>query len=107
MRPKTLTQTGVGTSTAYPIDWRQQNFQVSLGGSVSGTATYTVQHTFDNILDPAVGAGGATWYNHSFLAGQTGSADGNYAFPVTGIRINQTAGTGTTSLRVVQTGDGG
>lgn len=98
MRPRTITQTGVGTSAPFPVDWRQQNFQVSLMCVVTGTVTYTIEHTLDNIVDGET----PTWFPHSTLAGISATADGNYAFPITAWRVNVTAGTGSVAVKFVQ-----
>jgi hypothetical protein len=51
-------------------------------------------------------ASAATWFQHSTLSAQTSNANGNYAFGVTGIRLNVTAGssTGQTTMTLVQAG---
>lgn len=67
-------------------------FNVGFGAVVSGTVTYTIEHTFN----------GVDFFDHEFLVGQTTSQDGNYAFPVAGIRINVTAGTGSVVLTTIQ-----
>lgn len=84
--------TGVSVSPAFLLNWRQTNFQVSLGLSLSGTINVTVQHTFDNVRD--VATSDWTWWPHTSLVTKTSSADGNYAFPVTATRIlvNSTSG---------------
>ena len=58
-----------------------------------------MQHTFD---DPGVGF--TTWFNHPSIATLSANADGNYAFPVTGIRVSVASGGGTATLSVVQAG---
>lgn len=98
MRPRKIVQTGVGTSAPFPVDWRQQNFQVSLMCEVEGTVTYTIQHTLDNVLNNET----ALWFDNATLANKTTTADGNYAFPITAFRVNVTAGTGTVTVRFVQ-----
>lgn len=55
---------------------------VSSGASL----TYSVQVT----ADPLPTANG-NWNNHDTLNAQTGSANGNVAFPITGLRLNVTA----------------
>lgn len=99
MRPVTVSVTGVGTSAVVPLDYLQDTFKVGFGAVVSGTATYTIQHTFDNVLDSTVTP---TWFNHADVVGATTSRDGNYAFPVRGMRVNLTVGTGTVTLTVLQ-----
>jgi hypothetical protein len=91
MRPKSVTQTGTGTTAWFPLDRMQAPFNVGIGVVlVSGTATYTVEHTFDNVLDPAVVSPVA--FPNSGLTAQTTSKDGNYAAPVCAVRLNVTAG---------------
>lgn len=82
--------TGVGTSeTIIPI---QGDPAIGFGCIVDGTATYSVQHTF----------GEGVWFDHGTVAGASANGDGNYAFPVVGIRLNVTAGTGTVKLITAQ-----
>lgn len=68
----------------FPMNWRQNPFSVSVGVDITGTIDYTVQHTFDDVFDTSVTP---SWFNHSSIAGKTADADGNYAYPVTGVRV--------------------
>ena len=101
MRPITQSQTGAGSTTAVPMDHYISPFNVGFGVVVSGVVTYTVQHTFDNVFDTSVTP---TWFNHPVIAAQTTNQDGNYAFPVTAIRLTVTAGAGTATITMVQAG---
>ncbi len=74
-------------------------FNVGFGVIVTGTVNYTVQHTFD---DPAVGF--STWFSHPTVANETTNMDGNYAFPVTGIKLLVNSGDGTATLKLIQAG---
>jgi len=56
---------------------------------VSGTATYTVQHTFDDVFDTSVTP---VAFDNASIAAQTTNKDGNYAFPVRALRLTVTAG---------------
>jgi hypothetical protein len=102
MRPISVSVTGVGTSSVIVPDHQTSPFNVGLGCKVTGTATYSVEHTFDDVFSPTFTPASATWIANSGLTAKTATADGNYAFPVTGIRLNVTAGTGTVTLTVVQ-----
>ncbi len=104
MRPMVTSKTGTGASSVLVLDHYRNPFNVGLAVVVSGTVTYTVQHTFDDVLDASVTP---TWFSHEQLAGQVAAADGNYAFPVRGIRLNVTAGTGTATLTAIQAGSPG
>lgn len=99
MRVQTVSRTAAGSSSALVMNTNTNPFNVGFGVTVSGTVNYTVQHTFD---DPGVGF--TTWFNHPTAASLTAAADGNYAFPVTGIRITVNSGSGTATLRLVQAG---
>jgi archaellum component FlaF (FlaF/FlaG flagellin family) len=101
MRPITQSQTAAGSTTAVPMDHYISPFNVGFGVVVSGTVNYTVQHTFSNIFDTAVTP---TWFNHPVIAAQTTNQDGNYAFPVTAIRLTVNSGTGTATITLVQAG---
>jgi hypothetical protein len=90
-----------------PLSLNADPFNVGIGCDVSagGSLTYTVQHTFDDVFSPTFTAAGATWYSNSTLVAQTTDKDGNYAFPVTGIRITVTAWTsGSVTMTVIQAG---
>lgn len=100
MRPQSVTVTGVATSAWIPLDTKQTPFNVGLGVVInSGTATYTVQHTFNNVLAGET----ATAFDNATLAGDTTNQDGNYAFPVAAVRLNVTVSSGgTVTLHVLQ-----
>lgn len=101
MRPKKITVTGVGISAWIPLDSKQAPFSVGLGAVlVSGTATYTVQHTFDDVYDLTVVP---VAFDNAGMAGLTANKDGNYAFPVKAIRLNVTGGVApVVSLTMIQ-----
>ncbi len=85
------------------LDRSNRDFNVGLGVSLSGTATYAVQHTFENVFD--LGEDGVTAHTHSTLTGQTANADGNYTNPAFACRLDVTAHTsGTVTLNVIQAG---
>lgn len=99
MRPQIFSITGVGTSAWIPLDYRQNPFNVGFGVVVNGTITYDIEHTFDDVLQPGTTP---TAFKHASLVAQTANKDGNYAFPIKAIRINNTAGTGTTTVTLLQ-----
>jgi hypothetical protein len=99
MKLQTVSKTGTGSSSALVMNTNISPFNVGFGVIATGTVTYTVQHTFDN---PAVGF--SVWYSHPTIAAKTDNQDGNYAFPVTGIKVLVTAGDGTATLNLIQAG---
>ena len=99
MKVQIVSKTGTGSSSALVMNTNQTPFNVGFGVVVSGTVDYTVQHTFD---DPATGF--TTWFAHPTIAGKTTNQDGNYAFPVTGIKVLVNSGSGTATMNLVQAG---
>ena len=100
MRPTTVTVSSVASSNAIPMNFHVPGFGVGMGLVITGTGTYKVQHTFDNVEDPAVTP---TWFDHSVMTGLTANKDGNYAFPIRAIRLTCTAWTsGSGVLTVIQ-----
>lgn len=88
---QTVAQTGAGSTSSVKV-LPGNPFNVGFGVVVSGTVDYTVQHTFD----------GANWFDHETIAAQTANADGNYAYPVAGIRVTVNSGTGSATLTTIQ-----
>jgi hypothetical protein len=99
MKVQSVSQTGAGSTSALVMNTNCTPFNVGFGVVVTGTVNYTVQHTFD---DPAVGF--TTWFPHPTIASQATNQDGNYAFPVTGIRLTVNSGGGTAVMNLVQAG---
>jgi len=99
MKVQIITRTNVGASDALVMNTNVSPFNVGFGAVVSGVATYSVQHTFD---DPAIGF--TTWFSHPTITGESTNQDGNYAFPVTGIKLLVNSGDGTATLNLIQAG---
>jgi hypothetical protein len=99
MRPQVISLTGTGTTAWIPLDYKQNPFNVSIAAVVNGTITYDIEHTFDNVFDVAVTP---VAFKHASVVAQTTNKDGNYAFPVRAVRVNNTAGTGSTTLTILQ-----
>jgi hypothetical protein len=104
MRPITLAVTGVASSSVAPMNVNTSPFNVGFGVTVSGTVTYKVQHTFDDVWSSTFNPATANWFDHPTITGLSAAADGNYAFPVTAIRVTGTAGSGTATMRLIQAG---
>jgi hypothetical protein len=108
MRPVVLSITGVGTSNPYAVDTYISPSNMGLAVIVTGTITYKVQYTFDNVFAAGYSptAGSSNWFDHPTLVGSA-SGNSNIAYPVTGIRLLTSAGTGTATLTIIQAGGGG
>ena len=84
-------QDGVGFSE--PIDIRDStDIKISYAVSVTGSPTYTVQHSLD----------GEAFFDNPDNASKTTPNDGNYVFPVRSVRVHLVSGTGTATLYVRQ-----
>lgn len=88
---QTKSQTGVGASSATKV-LAGNPFNIGFGVVVSGTVTYTVEHTFD----------GTNFFPNDCVVDATANADGNIAFPIAGLRVNVTVGSGTATLTAIQ-----
>lgn len=104
MRPVRVSTTGISVSPPIPIDQYLNPTDIGLGVDITAPATVTIEHTFDDVWDENFNPATATWYPHPTLAAVVADADGNYAFPPTACRINQTAGAGSCILNVIQAG---
>lgn len=107
----------------FACDDNSNPFSIGFGTAfTSGTPTWTVQHTFDNVLPSATGprttgpfstaynyqSSSNVWYNHPIVsswASSSGNIDGNYAFPVSAIRLTLSAA-GTVKIQLWQSGGG-
>lgn len=107
MRPFVSSVTGVGVSSVYPPDNYVSPFNLALSVLVTGTVTYTVQYTFDDVFASGFSAASANWIDHPSLTAQSATKDSNIAYPVRGVRINVTAGSGSVRFTVIQAGGGG
>lgn len=105
MRPIRVTQTGVGNGAPMIVD-RNGRPEISLQIVTTGTVTYTVQQTLDDLENSAITP---TWFVHpdANLVAATSSQQGNYAYVPAAVRIAVTAGTGSATLTVLQAGTHG
>jgi hypothetical protein len=90
MRPKKVTVSSVAASNWLPVDYKQDPMNLSVGCVVvSGTATYSVEYTFDDVFDTAVTP---VAFALSTITAATASTSGVINQPVRAIRLNVTAG---------------
>lgn len=93
------TITGPGVTPWIATDIAQTPFNVGFGAVVTGTVSYSIEHTFDDIYNPLVTP---TAFTNVLGVGLAANKDGNYAAPVAGIRVNVASGTGSVTLTVLQ-----
>lgn len=100
------------TSPVCPIDYYISPANIALSVVVTGTITYSVQYTFDDVFAAGYNpnAAGANWTDHPTLGTQTTTKDSNISYPVRGIRIISPASpssSGIATLTIIQGGGGG
>lgn len=101
-KPATFSQTGVGSTVPWIPDVMQNPFAIGIGCVVTGTVNYSIEHTFDDVSSPTWDPAGATWFPNSGIGAKTANQDGNYAFPVSAIRLTIHSGTGGVVARLYQ-----
>ena len=104
MRQIRVSTSGVSISNPVVVDLHGRP-EISLQVDVTGSATYSVQQTLDNLYDTTITP---VWFDHpdSNLVAATADKQGNYAYVPAAIRLNQTAGAGSAVLTVIQAGLG-
>ncbi len=114
--PWRVTVTGSsGKSAPWMPDYGRDPFSIGITCNPTSTGvTYSVQHTFDPLFfdsqipgTPVVAATAATWHDHTSISSLNAAADGNYAFPVMGIRVSissASSATGAVTATFVQAG---
>lgn len=87
---------GLGSSLVFYPDIMQTPFAIGVGVVTSSSgSTYSVEHTFDYTGSSTFISTAATWFGNSGLTSLSSNGNGNYAFPVSAIRLNVTAGSST------------
>lgn len=102
--PYRVTLTTTTVSSAWNPSYFAKPFNIGVNVTTTTTnssgVSYTVQHTFDPIFEGVfsstvalVAQSAATWFPNSGLTTKSCSQDGNYAYPVVGIRLSISSGT--------------
>jgi hypothetical protein len=113
--PALLTTTGLSSTFGFPMwmpDTDVRPFNIGILVTVNSTAaTYNVEHTMDydghySSNFNGFTSSGATWFQNSGINAATSNTQGNYAYPVTAIRLNVTGGSssGTVTAKFTQAG---
>lgn len=102
MRTTQVSVTGVAASVALPLDPYTVGAPEGLFLDVGAGCTVSVEATPDNVFDPTVTPG---WFAlPAPLAGATADQAVALGFAVKALRLNQTVGANTTTLKVVSRG---
>ena len=103
MRPIVYTTPGgAHTGNALPLNIHGRP-EVSLQADVTGTVSYTIQQTLDDVFDTTITP---VWIDHPDpnLVAQTVDRQGNYAYIPRATRIVQASGAGTVKFTIIQAG---
>lgn len=101
-----LSQTGVGSTGVYQVDYMQRRVLVGVQCVVTGTVTYSLQYTNEDVsgndFDPDLVA----WFSPTNVTNITSNSYFFIAFPLRGIRVIVSSGTGTVTAIFCQAGVG-
>lgn len=102
MRPASQTVSSATVGAPIVLDFRADKPTTEIGCTATGTLTYKVQYTTDDVFAVGWSAGTATWFDHATITGKTASFDGSLTIPATAVRLNVTAWTsGSVTMRVI------
>lgn len=104
-QPVVISQTGVGSSSVYQRNYLVVPGVMGIQTTVSGTVTYTVEQTLEDILAADFSPSTASW---SPLVGtaftnSTSNVAGFYLAPNRGMRVRVSNGTGTVVVKFLET----
>lgn len=108
MRAAQVSQTGIGVSAPVPVDFVQVPTNISLFTNVIGMATYSIQHTYDDVFktdingNPLYNPLTGNWMDNTDMSNITGNGEGRFDKPVSAFRIRQLNGNGTVQLLIRQ-----
>lgn len=86
-----------------PLNFENTAVGIGFACEVTGTVNYTVYHTYDNILDPAVTP---VWFAHGIanMVAATTTQESNFVIPVAAMQVIMNSGSGSIRLVVLQQG---
>lgn len=104
MQSITTSVTGVGSSPVEAVSWFTNPFNLGLGAVLSGTATFTVQYSFEDPTNEGYSASTATWFSVTGLSAVSASTAAALTIPCRAVRVTIASGTGAVTLYVQQAG---
>jgi hypothetical protein len=108
MRPITLNTSNAGggaiTTPPCPLDLYISPFNVTLQAIVTGTVSYDVQYTKDDVFAVGYVPSTGQWTSITAMTAATTSVEATLISPVTAVRLVQNSGSGSVRLRILQAG---
>jgi uncharacterized protein YgiM (DUF1202 family) len=103
MRPTSVTVSSQTTSAWIPVNYRQDNFNLGIQVTGSGTNTWKVEYTLDNVFDSAVTPTAITADAPLETGAGATPEVGSIKTPCRAVRLNITAYTsGSATMTVLQ-----
>lgn len=93
-----------GSSPVVPLDLYLTPFNVSLWAIATGTISYDVQYTEDDVFATSYNPETGNWVSLQGMDDATTSQQTILVSPVTAVRSLQNSGTGSLALRILQAG---
>ena len=97
------TLSAAGSSPVYACDNFIAPFNIGYGTTVSGTPTYAIQFTFDDVQADGYNPATGTWFVVSGTAG-TAAVSGSFTIPCRGLRLVFVSGSGSVTGYFQQAG---
>lgn len=91
---------GVGVTRWASLNYDAQPFNLSIGAVLSGTANFTGQYTYDQVI----GTTEPTLWADANLTGKSASAQSSLVLPVSFYRVKINSGDGTVTTTLLQAG---
>jgi hypothetical protein len=98
MNRKSTSVSSVAGSALIPLNPWAENLCIGLYATRGDSSTFSIQVTSDDLRDGTP----SNWWDLTNWTGLTANKAGLLDFPATAVRINQTVGTGTTTLVVIE-----
>lgn len=97
---------GQGFSPVIPLDYNRRDESTAIAVVISGSPTYTLQHTFDDVQSAAYDPATGTWFDHddATMNAATTNQNGNFVAPCTGCRVLLASSSGGVITTVIQQG---
>lgn len=99
----TISGTTVTGGQNIPLNFENTAVGVGFVCVVTGTVNYTIYHTYDNVLDPAVTP---VWLPHGVtnMVAATSTQESNFVIPVAAMQVIINTGSGSVKTTVLQQG---
>lgn len=103
-KPVSISTSGVSVSSVVGLCHYIAPFSVSVLTTVTGTVTYSLEYTSDDIQAAGFNPATANWQEHPMMTDATASGLVEFTSPVVAVRLNQSAGAGSVAGKVTQAG---